>query len=113
MTPAEIEAVARILNTNPGMTQEQAIAIVKQMPPGELVSEGTSGRLVGQSQPFADFGAGQGSVQHVSVPPTGVGTPGSMGADGQFQAQQQQPQSHPMCGRGTMFDGTQCVAVGF
>lgn len=36
-----------------------------------------------QSQPFTDFGAGQGSVQHVSVPPTGVGTPGSMGANGQ------------------------------
>jgi hypothetical protein len=53
-----------------------------------------------------------GNVQYQSVPNDAVGTPGSLGPNGLFQPQAQQQPSHPMCGRGTYFDGNACVAAG-
>ena len=121
MLTKEQEMMAQqLMQMNPGMSPQEAIQNVLNMSQGELGMENTRGLTPPPQGPEfgtvpGDIPIGtpmEGNVQYQSVPNDAVGTPGSLGPNGLFQPQAQQQPSHPMCGRGTYFDGNACVAAG-
>ena len=95
LTEEQLRMVAQIMNQNPGISEQQAIQAVMGMPPGAMTGEGTQGVPQGPA-----LGQVPGDVPQVN--------PGLMTPQG-IQPRPQAPQSHPMCGPGTTFNGTQCV----
>jgi hypothetical protein len=98
LTEEQLRMVAQIMNQNPGISEQQAIQAVMGMPPGAMTGEGTQGVPQGPA-----LGQVPGDVPQVN--------PGLMTPQG-IQPRPQAPQSHPMCGPGTVFNGQQCVLGG-
>ena len=98
LTNEQIAMVAQLMSMNPGLSEADAIAAVKGMVGGELGTEGTTGVIPPTAGPA--MGTIPGDVPQV--------TPSLMNPQGEMTPRPE-TQEHPLCGPGTVFNGTQCV----
>jgi len=78
MTREQIQMVIQVMQMNPGMTEQEAIALVMRMPPGEFVQEGAPPGL----QPY-DFNKPE--VAPIRPPSAGVPTNSPFTGDVQYE----------------------------
>ena len=102
MTEEERKAAMRLMQMNPQLTPEQALAAVRRMPEGERVVEGTRG--VEPMQQGSAMGTMPGDVPQV--------TPGLLGQGGGVQPQPPQAggMSAAQCSQmGGVMRGNMCI----